>query len=204
MVDNNQNKKNSSSEGKTSESSLPEGYRFLGESGLVEDEEGNFYSASEFLDPSEREQYTSADTSYSSPHDIGSKTKMPDWAAIYDPRYCGPSREAYIEKMTRQYRLKTASGKQTNSEKKHSQTSISEGNRTSSSPTLSSLTEYPSSSDTKEPLSDIDGSTSEKMPKIHISKRTLVFYIIGAILLFAYFCFLIYRLISLIIHLFLI
>ena len=32
------------------------------------------------------------------------KDQMPDWAAIYDPRYCGPSREAYIEEMTREYR----------------------------------------------------------------------------------------------------
>ena len=199
MVDNNQNKKYASSEGKKSQSFLPEGYRLLGESGLVEDEEGNVFSASEFLDPSEREQLAVSDTFYASPPDAGTE-KMPDWAAIYDPRYCGPSREAYIEEMTRKYRLKMAGEKQTDSEEKHSPITISDGSSTSCAP--SSVAEKPSSSDAMEPSSNIDGTGSEEKPKFYISKRTLVFYIIGLTLLFAYFCFLIYRLISLIIHLF--
>ena len=262
MVDNNQNKKNASSEAKKSQSSLPEGYRLLGESGLVEDEEGNVFSASELLDPSEREQLAAIDTSYASPPDAGTE-KMPDWAAIYDPRYCGPSREAYIDEMTRKYQLKMAGEKQTDSEEKHSPITISDGSRTPDAP--SSLAEKSSSFDAKEPSfdakepsfdakepsfdakkpssdakepsfdakepsfetkkpssdakkpssdvnepsfdanepsSDIDGTGSEEKPQFYISKRTLVFYIIGVILLLAYFCILIYRLISLIIHLF--
>ena len=81
-------------------------YRLLGESGLVEDEDGNIYSASE-IDDSDREDWMSSEeiTATLFPSKPA-KDQMPDWAAIYDPRYCGPSREAYIEEMTREYRRK--------------------------------------------------------------------------------------------------
>lgn len=59
-------------------------YRLLGESGLVEDEEGNVYSASEVLDEDE--------------------TNPEYWNFYYDARYCGSSREAYVERMVRQSR----------------------------------------------------------------------------------------------------
>lgn len=265
MAYNNQNKGGSSSNEKSSESSLPPGFRSLGESGLVEDEEGNVYSASDFLDPSEREQLADVANSFFPPADDSSKPKMPDWAAIYDPRYCGPSREAYIEEMTRQYQLRHAGMTQPDSvsEQHPAEVSVSTPKSTpsassfpgeessssdeesffpdeesffpddesffpdeepsspneepsspvaeSSSPDedsffpdeeSSSPEAEPSAPETDYPSSDNAGASSKNRPLFHISRKALVFYIIGAILLLVYFCFLIYRLISLIIHLF--
>ena len=272
MAYNNQNKGGSSSNEMSSESSLPPGFRSLGESGLVEDEEGNVYSASDFLDPSEREQLTDVANSFFPPADDSSKPKMPDWAAIYDPRYCGPSREAYIEEMTRQYQLRHAGMMQSDSvsEQHPAEESVSTPKSTPSAPSFpgeessssdaesffpdeesffsdeesffpdeessssdenpfppdeesffsdeesffpddesffpddesSSPDAEPSSSDAENPSPDNAGVESENRPLFHISRKALVFYIIGAILLLVYFCFLIYRLISLAIHLF--
>ena len=265
MAYNNQKKGGSSSNEMGSESSLPPGFRSLGESGLVEDEDGNVYSASDFLDPSEREQLADVANSFFPPADDSSTPKMPDWAAIYDPRYCGPSREAYIEEMTRQYQLKHAGMTQPDSmsEQHSADESVStpksalsnpffSGEESSSSDAESFFPdeesffpdeepsfpgeesffpdEEPSSSDenpfppdeessfpdeessspeaepsapeTDYPSSDNAGASSKNRPLFHISRKALVFYIIGAILLLVYFCFLIYRLISLIIHLF--
>ena len=272
MAYNNQKKGGSSSNEKSSESSLPPGFRPLGESGLVEDEEGNVYSASDFLDPSEREKLADVANSFFTHANDSSKPKMPDWAAIYDPRYCGPSREAYIEEMTRQYQLKHAGMTQPDSvsEQHSADESVSTpksalsnpffpGEESSSSdaepffpdeesffpdeepsfpdeessspdeelffpddePSSSDENPFPpdeessspvaessspvaesSSPEAEYPSSDNAGVESEKRPFFRISKKALVFYIIGAILLLVYFCFLIYRLISLIIHLF--
>lgn len=258
MAYNNQNKGGSSSNEMSSESSLPPGFRSLGESGLVEDEEGNVYSASDFLDPSEREQLADVANSFFPPADDSSKPKMPDWAAIYDPRYCGPSREAYIEEMTRQYQLRHAGMMRSDSmsEQHQAEESVSTPKSTPSAPSFpgeessssdeesffpdeepsspdeessspdaepstpdeesffpdeesSSPNDEPSSSDAASSSSDAEnpspdnaGVGSENRPLFHISRKALVFYIIGAILLLVYFCFLIYRLISLIIHLF--
>ena len=104
-----------SSEKDASNSSNKHKYRLLGESGLVEDEEGNIYSASE-IDDSDREDWMSSEeiTATLFPSKPA-KDQMPDWAAIYDPRYCGPSREAYIEEMTREYRRKHPHTLQTDS-----------------------------------------------------------------------------------------
>lgn len=265
MAYNNQNKGGSSSNEMGSESSLPPGFRSLGESGLVEDEEGNVYSASDFLDPSEREQLADVANSFFPPADDSSKPKMPDWAAIYDPRYCGPSREAYIEEMTRQYQLRHAGMMRSDSmsEQHQAEESVStpksapsapffpgeessssdeesffpddesffsdeetffpdeessSPNEEPSSPVAessspdedsffpdeksSSPDAEPSTPEAEYPSSDNAGVESEKSPFFRISKKALVFYIIGAILLLVYFCFLIYKMISLIIHLF--
>lgn len=265
MAYNNQKKGGSSSNEKSSESSLPPGFRPLGESGLVEDEDGNVYSASDFLDPSEREQLADVANSFFPPANDSSKPKMPDWAAIYDPRYCGPSREAYIEEMTRQYQLRHAGMTQPDSvsEQHQAEESVSTPKSTPSAPSFpgeessssdeesffpddesffpdeepsfpgeesffpdeepsssdenpfppdeessfpdeesSSPEAEPSAPETDYPSSDNAGASSKNRPLFHISRKALVFYIIGAILLLVYFCFLIYRLISLIIHLF--
>ena len=211
---------------------------------------------------------------------------MPDWAAIYDPRYCGPSREAYIEEMTRQYQLRHAGmmrsdsvseqhlaeesvstpksapsapffpGEESSSSDEESffpddesffsdeetffpDEESSSPNEEPSSPVAESSSPdeetffpdaEPSSSDenpfppdeessfpdekssfpdaepstpeAENPSPDNAGVESENRPLFHISRKALVFYIIGAILLLVYFCFLIYRLISLAIHLF--
>lgn len=84
-------------------------YRILGESGLVEDEEGNIYSASEIEDDSDVEMptktalYTSF-TKSSFVSELDDKANPAYWYYYYDPRYCGPSREAYMEKMAQRYR----------------------------------------------------------------------------------------------------
>lgn len=230
MAYNNQKKGGSSSNEKSSESSLPPGFRLLGESGLVEDEEGNVYSASDFLDPSEREQLADVANSFFTHANDSSKPKMPDWAAIYDPRYCGPSREAYIEEMTRQYQLRHAGMMQSDSmsDQHQAEKSVSTPKSTPSAPSFhgeessssdaepffpdeessspndepSSFDAASSSSDAENPSPDNAGVGSGARPFLHISRKALVFYIIGAILLLVYFCFLIYRLISLAIHLF--
>lgn len=244
MAYNNQNKGGSSSNEMSSESSLPPGFRSLGESGLVEDEEGNVYSASDFLDPSEREQLADVANSFFPPADDSSTPKMPDWAAIYDPRYCGPSREAYIEEMTRQYQLRHAGMMRSDSvsEQHQAEKSVSTPKSAPSAPFFpgdessssdeepffpddesffsddepsssdenpfppdeesSSPNDEPSSSDAENPSPDNAGIGSGARPFFHISRKALVFYIIGAILLLVYFCLLIYRLISLAIHLF--
>lgn len=104
-----------SSEKDASNSSNKHKYRLLGESGLVEDEDGNIYSASEIDDSDREDRMSSAEISAILFPSKPAKDHMPDWAAIYDPRYCGPSREAYIEEMTREYRRKHPHTLQTDS-----------------------------------------------------------------------------------------
>lgn len=68
-------------------------YKLLGESGLVEDEEGNILSASEIeSDDEDKPQRKTED-----------KSDPEYWYHEYNPRYCGPSREAYMERMARVY-----------------------------------------------------------------------------------------------------
>ena len=95
---------NSPNGGNGNETSKRHSYRLLGESGLVEDEKGNIYNASDIDDFDDSEQRPSPETIAAQlfPPSSG-KPKHPDWAAIYDPRYCGPSREAYIDEMERRY-----------------------------------------------------------------------------------------------------
>lgn len=86
-------------------------YRLLGESGLVEDEEGNIYRASEINGKSEPEK-----SKESSKRDLAKefdffpeledKTNPDYWHYYYDPRYCGPDPEAYMNRMARIYRNK--------------------------------------------------------------------------------------------------
>lgn len=79
-------------------------FRMLGESGLWEDEEGNMYS------PSELEGYKPADAALGKwaseklknvgvQEALNDKTNPDYWFFDYDPRYCGPDREAWMEMM---------------------------------------------------------------------------------------------------------
>lgn len=91
-------------------------YRLLGESGLVEDEEGNIYSASEVDDTREPEdpemtrrmdafrERVVKNTFVSQLDDKGNPAY---WYHHYDERFCGPDREAYMEEMARKYRETT-------------------------------------------------------------------------------------------------
>lgn len=75
-------------------------YRVLGESGVVEDEDGNMYSVGEIYGYEELPNPIFPENSHSVSED---KTSPGYWAFYYDPRYCGPSPEEYIEKMVRKY-----------------------------------------------------------------------------------------------------
>ena len=95
--------------GNTADSPSTPKYRVLGESGLVEDEEGNIYSASEideYLQPRESadSSQTSAFRHFGVSSVLDDKANPAYWYHHYDERYCGPSREAYMEKMAKQYR----------------------------------------------------------------------------------------------------
>ena len=84
-------------------------YRLLGESGLVEDDEGNVFSASEIDDSggpvgSATPRDASASLGKSSfVSSLDDKANPAYWYYYYDPRYCGPSREAYMEEMALTY-----------------------------------------------------------------------------------------------------
>ena len=87
-------------------------YTVLGESGLAIDEDGEFISASEIdwlENHPEADRQEVKNVSSSSIKSFGVSSILDDkanptyWYYYYDPRYCGPSREAYMEKMARQY-----------------------------------------------------------------------------------------------------
>ena len=98
-----------SADGNTSETSNSPKYRVLGESGLIEDEDWNIYDAWEIDDsPQQKESVDSSRTSAYRSFGVSSvlddKANPAYWYHHYDERYCGPSREAYMEKMAKQYR----------------------------------------------------------------------------------------------------
>lgn len=79
-------------------------YRMLGESGLWEDEEGNLYSSSELedyepMDPAIQKNISERLKNFSVLADLDDKTSPSYWHFYYDPRYCGPDREDYMETM---------------------------------------------------------------------------------------------------------
>ncbi|MBR2250115.1 MAG: WG repeat-containing protein [Prevotella sp.] len=86
-------------------------YRLLGESGLVEDEDGNFLDVSD-LERHDRQSGTDEGekvrfdefikTTFVS--ELDDKSNPAYWYFYYDPRYCGPSREAYANEMASRYR----------------------------------------------------------------------------------------------------
>lgn len=101
---------NDATNGKKADSSKKTKYRVLGESGLVEDEDGNIISASEIEDYDESEKpagdikLPASFTNSSFVSSLDDKANPAHWYYNYDPRYCGPSREEYMEKMARKYR----------------------------------------------------------------------------------------------------
>ena len=86
-------------------------YRVLGESGLVEDEEGNILSASE------------VNINYEKPvRKTEDKSDPEYWYYEYNPRYCGPSREAFMEKMARVHARLAQNKKETTEKSSQSST----------------------------------------------------------------------------------
>ncbi len=83
---------------------MAEKYRMLGESGLWEDEEGNLYSPSELegyepADPALKEKIYERLKNFGVQNSLNDKTNPDNWFYDYDPRYCGPDREAWMEWM---------------------------------------------------------------------------------------------------------
>ena len=82
-------------------------YKVLGESGLVEDEEGNIYSVDEIFPRKEqRKPITFPDFQRNSfVSELDNKCNPAYWHDHYDPRYCGGlSVEEWMDKMAEQYR----------------------------------------------------------------------------------------------------
>lgn len=86
-------------------------YRFLGESGLVEDEDGNVFSASEIYGESEPDKSNGRSKrdlakEFKFFPELEDKTNPDYWHYYYDPRYCGPDPEAYMQRMAKMYSKK--------------------------------------------------------------------------------------------------
>ena len=85
-------------------------YRNLGESGLVVDEYGEIYDVTDICGDEEPEkpalsEPVSKDSKKSSfVSSLDDKANPAYWYHYYDERYCGCSREEYMEKMAEQYR----------------------------------------------------------------------------------------------------
>ena len=99
---------------KSEESQKPM-YKLLGESGLVEDEEGNIYSANEVYGDTEQTTPTDPNSAFNAFKNTSFVASLDDksnpayWYYDYDPRYCGPDREAWAEEMALKHRRKHAS-----------------------------------------------------------------------------------------------
>ena len=90
-------------------------YRVLGESGVVEDEDGNLLNVSD-LESSDRRNGTDVIeevkfdefTKTTIVSELDDKSNPAYWYFYYDPRYCGASREAYACEMASRYRRSAA------------------------------------------------------------------------------------------------
>ena len=89
-------------------------YTSLGESGLVQDEEGNIYGADEIYGPSEPQDDAVSNRfkNFGIASVLDDKTNPAYWYYIYDERYCGMSREEYCEMMAARYRQREAAAKE--------------------------------------------------------------------------------------------
>ena len=99
---------------KTEEKKTPD-YHMLGESGLMEDEDGNIvspaeaYGIEEVKFPTDPNSVFSAFKKSSFVSQLDDKSNPAYWYYDYDPRYCGPDREAWAEEMALKHRKKHAS-----------------------------------------------------------------------------------------------
>ena len=78
-----------------------EKYHGLGESGILVDEDGNWVD--EPWEGNEEVTQTPSTATIAPPSFDTDKSDPAYWAFYYDERYCGPSREAYVERMVKQY-----------------------------------------------------------------------------------------------------
>lgn len=83
-------------------------YKMLGESGLVEDDEGNVYSANEIYPTgdvrTEKKSSHERLKGFGVAGELDDKCNPAHWYYDYDPRYCGPDREKWMLMMARKHR----------------------------------------------------------------------------------------------------
>ena len=98
---------------KTDDTKTPR-YRVLGESGLIVDEDGNEVSPSEIYDDDEPETPATSSKAFESFRQssfvsaLDDKSNPAHWFYYYDERYCGPDRQAWMEKMALKHRQEKA------------------------------------------------------------------------------------------------
>ena len=86
----------------TDEKEKEKNYQGLGESGILVDKDGNWVDDSWEVHEKPETETPQTETIAQPSLDVD-KSDPAYWAFYYDPRYCGPSREAYIERMVKQY-----------------------------------------------------------------------------------------------------
>lgn len=102
-------------DGSKTEKKIIHDYHMLGESGLMEDEDGNIvspaeaYGIEEVKFPTDPNSVFSAFRKSSFVSQLDDKSNPAYWYYDYDPRYCGPDREAWAEEMALRHRKKKAS-----------------------------------------------------------------------------------------------
>lgn len=169
-------------------------YRLLGESGLVEDEEGNILNASDLSDPYSPQEQPSSKTGKVSSTDwmqpSPGKTAPSLWD--YDPRYCGPDPYAWLEEMSKKEKEPAPPSQKRSQVNQEEEPNAATAATTATATTIST------------PPSTADNSESEPKPqvKIHLTKGTIVFLVIGTVALVAYFVSLIITLVEQIARLF--
>ncbi len=173
-------------------------YRLLGESGLVEDEEGNILDASDLSDPyTSHEQSSSETAKVSWMNPSSGKTAPSLWD--YDPRYCGPDPHAWLEERWKQYKESSSHVNQENPCNPAEETTASAPTspRIQESPKDQTSPKEPSPSSDSQPAASVN-SESEPKPKvkIHLTKGTIIFLVIGTAAFIAYFIFLIITLVE--------
>ena len=155
-----------SNNSETSHSPNKHTYRLLGESGLVEDEEGNLYNASDLSDPYSLPKEPRPEPLWK-PESSG---KTPPSLWDYDPRYCGPDPHAFLEERWKQYQADASHN---------------------SDEDQSSVKETPADA-APDSLQD----DCQTRGRLRLPKRTIVFLIIGATALTVYFIFLLISLVE--------
>lgn len=102
-------------DGSKTEKKIIHDYHMLGESGLMEDEDGNIvspaeaYGIEEVKFPTDPNSVFSAFRKSSFVSQLDDKSNPAYWYYDYDPRYCGPDREAWAEEMALKHRKEHAS-----------------------------------------------------------------------------------------------
>ena len=195
-------------------------YRLLGASGLVEDEDGEIYNASDLSDPySQPKEPTpskSAFTDFGVSSVLNDKTNPAYWYYDYDPRYCGPSREEYMEKMAMIYRKQAARFADDEPQTAQQPQTVQQPQTTQKPKAVQKPQKQHDRAVRHKPLTVVGPAIDKSSPRqqepeatatssketvtqprqqVYISKKVIAFTIIGGLLLITYFVLLINKLI---------